>query len=673
MLPSTGWLLADWKIAHTPASPQAGDLVTITVRTVGPPYPEKLWLHYQLVDPGSYIALHDESFPKQWKRLPMSDNGLLGDETPGDGIFTAKLGPELQQHRRLVRYLASPLEGPAFQADSVPKSEAYFVYNGVPAWKGAIHPGSAQSRLSQKHTFPNAALTRVPVYHLISKREWIEAATWAPSGRSFRYGADNAYQYTGTLVYEGTVYDHIQFRARGGVWRHAMGKNMWKINFRKSQRFEAQDNFGRSYKSHWDKLNLGAGIQQGQYGLRGEHGMFDALSYKLFNLAGTPAPETHWVHFRIIDEPDEASADQYRGDFWGLYLAVEEIDASFLKHHQMPQGNLYKIEHFSPFPRHLGFPATHPPAEAYQFLQNLKRGRPSNPWWAEHVELDAYYRYRSIVECVHHYDIAQGKNYFFFYDGGSSRWWTIPWDVDLTWAEHMYGSGRDPFLAAGVLRNPERNQAYLTQLSDCRDLLFNEEEMNRLIDDLASIIDPPAESHSLVDADRAMWDYHPVMNSRYAMRHQAGQGIYYFGEPHASFEVMVEYMKEFVRKRSRWIDQVLLRNAPTLQKPVLRRNSTAQRAALDVTNHPSAGAQYQWRLAPIRAQEHARGLPGLYEIEGRVLPDQTGPALRLEDLEALPATYRVRARRISPDGQVSRWSAAIELSLGAPSSASDPD
>jgi hypothetical protein len=73
----------------------------------------------------------------------------------------------------------------------------------------------------------------------------------------------------------------------------------------------------------WGKLNLGACIQQGDYGMRGEQGMFEAVGFRLFNLAGIEASRTHWVHLRIVDQSEESPLDQYSGDFWGLYLAVE--------------------------------------------------------------------------------------------------------------------------------------------------------------------------------------------------------------------------------------------------------------------------------------------------------------------------------------------------------------
>src|SRR4029078_5902708 len=93
------------------------------------------------------------------------------------------------------------------------------------------------------------------------------------------------------------------------------------------------------------KLNLGACIQQGDYLHRGEQGMFESVGFRLFNLAGVEAPKTHFVQLRIVEEAEENNAtNQYVGDFWGLYLAVEQEDGRFLDEHGLPDGNLYKME-----------------------------------------------------------------------------------------------------------------------------------------------------------------------------------------------------------------------------------------------------------------------------------------------------------------------------------------
>jgi hypothetical protein len=133
----------------------------------------------------------------------------------------------------------------------------------------------------------------------------------------------------------------------------------------------------------------------------------------------------------------------------------------------------------------------------------------------------------------------------------------------------MYGSGKDPFYRAGVFGNEQRDTDYQTELAAFQDLLFNNDEMDRLIDDYGSIIDPSSDTHSLVDADRAMWDYHPIMRSRYSRPHQASQGRFYFGNEAATFGVMLAYLKQFARKRSKWVNQRLLNDLRIADRPKL--------------------------------------------------------------------------------------------------------
>ena len=659
--------LAELSTKHFPHAPQENESVRITAETTGPPHQKTLWLHYQLVDPGNYIALSDANYQTDWISVPMSDEGLFGDTSPHDGLFTVTLGPELQRHRRLVRYRCSKYRSPQFPLPKGISQNAYFVYNGVPDWQGAINPRSKNPKLAQAVSFSSKALTRVPVYHLISKQEFVEQATWRPRSRSFQSGGGKRYEHTGTFVYQGTVYDHIQFRARGGVWRHAMGKNMWKFNFRAKQPFQAHDHFGTPYESHWDKLNLGACIQQGNYGMRGEQGMFEALTYRLFNLAGTPAPATHWIHLRIIDHEEESPRDQYSGDFWGLYLAVENLDGSFFEQHKLPQGNLYKIENYRASARHLGSPFKQSNAAPAKFLQALARRRGIDDWWETNVDLGSYYRYRSILEAVHHYDIGHGKNYYYLYDPSQAKWLTIPWDVDLTWAESMYGSGHEPFIRAGVFRNEQRRHAYQSQLAEIRDLLFNESVMSTLIDDHARIIDPPEDNASLADADRALWDYHPVMNSRESMRHKADQGQFYFRNSEADLNIMTGYMKQFVRKRSQWMDRKLLQDYTPLSRPVIQRQkdkegaSAFQFSAALPSDRNEPVDHWQWRFALIKTQE--RDQPARYEIESPPIQGRHGNTLRIQKERWIPGKYRVRSRAVSPTGKMSRWSLPFECQI----------
>jgi len=261
-------------------------------------------------------------------------------------------------------------------------------------------------------------------------------------------------------------------RRNGRVWRYAMGKNMWKFNFMPGHRLQAHDQDGLAYLTQWDKLNLGAIIQQGFFEHRGEQGLFESVSYRLFQLAGVPSPETHYVHFRVKMDIDEDKLNN-----------------------QGPTGVTDS-------------------SDLLAFQEMYENGEPDEAWWRTNFDLAGYYSYRAILEAIHHYDTGEDKNYYYYLHPESQRWSVLPWDVDLTWDDEMYGTGREPFLEA-VLEQPIFQLEYQNRLREIRDLLYNPEQMGLLIDEYVNRVDTLERTPSLVDADRAMWDYNPIMVSRY--------------------------------------------------------------------------------------------------------------------------------------------------------------
>lgn len=651
------------KVTHQPQQPATGQSVFITADFRNHPSAEALELEYQIVDPGRYIALADSAYEKQWRKLPMNDKGQSGDQVGDDHIWTAQVPAELQKHRRLMRYRIRSVGSRKLVApgeDDPQKNFAYFVYDGVPPWKGAINPGASEAKLSRPVVFSSEVLQRVPVYHLISSKTSVEKATWKAEWQGDRH----AYAYTGTMVYDGVVYDHIGFRARGGSWRHAMGKNMWKFNFLPGHRFEARDNYGNRYRTKWDKLNLGACIQQADYGMRGEQGMFEAVGFRLFELAGLEASATHWVHFRIIDQDAESPADQYQGDFWGLYLAVENLDEHFLKEHRLPAGNLYKME-FGAKVAFNGDPNVVNGSDVAEFQKASGRRQLPDSWWTENLDLPRYYNYRAILECIHHYDIDSGKNYFYYRNPESRKWVVLPWDIDLSWGDHMFGGGHEPFYRAGILSRPQFRQEYQQRLAELRDLLFNPEQVGRLIDEYAGIISEPGGAPSLVDADRAKWDYHPVMASAYVMAEKSGQGRFYFGDPHNTFGAMVQYMKRFAAERAKWVDRQLLRGYAPPASPTVRGPESLPPGLemIGVQSTPPSNVTpkaYQWRLAdvtPPGTPGTNRRQPWHYEIQAVWETETPEGAASIPGKLLVPGhEYRVRSRLQESGGTWSRWS-----------------
>ena len=146
------------------------------------------------------------------------------------------------------------------------------------------------------------------------------------------------------MVYDGVVYDHVTFQVRGEFSTFVSGKNKWRINFSRGHEFAARDNYGNLYAEKWKRLNLNANASPWAPHNRGMAGLDEAVSFRIYQLAGLEAPNTNYVQFRVIDGAQEATSNQYDGDLWGLYLAVENAGGRFIDEHGLEDGNIYEIE-----------------------------------------------------------------------------------------------------------------------------------------------------------------------------------------------------------------------------------------------------------------------------------------------------------------------------------------
>jgi hypothetical protein len=698
------------QVEHSPRQPHSGMPVRITVKATDPEGVAEVRLLYQVVEPGGYIALSDAAYTSNWTALPMRDDGGGADALPGDDIYTVELPGTLHVHRRLVRYRieAEDTGGAMVRApylDDPQPNFAYYVYDGVPLWSGAVQPG-AGGTAGQVFTVSAAELDRLPIYQLLSKRDSVMFATgWQQSGPggslSNQYTGD-LYHWQGTLVYDGRVYDHIRYRARGGVWRYSMVKNMWKFDFNRGHDFQARDNWGKEYRSRWTKLNLGASIQQGDYDHRGEQGMFEAVGFRLFELAGVPAPRTTFAQLRIVDEAVERNpSTQYEGDFWGLYLVTEQENGRFLDEHGLPDSNFYKMEGGSGELNNLG-PFGPSDRSDLNYLLSAYNGA-SDAWWRANWDLEKYYSYQAIVQGIHHYDISFDKNYFYYTNSATGRWEVLPWDLDLTWAHNMYHpdfAGVDR-LAERILM-PDRvpgtgvqSGTYVMRLTgarpafelefknrvrEVRDLLFNADQGHALIDEYAGILRGSSGGAGILEADRAQWDYNPRMLSS----GKAGQGRFYQfpresstnAALRGSFSAAVQIMRNYVDIRGSYLDQLAndpaipARPAVTYLGPSgfplneLQFQSTAYSGA-------NAFAAMQWRLGEVAdpsAPSFDASVPRPYEIETEWQSTLISPfASEITipvDAVRVGNAYRVRVRMQDNTGRWSSWSAPVQFVVG---------
>ncbi|HTI71031.1 MAG TPA: CotH kinase family protein [Candidatus Limnocylindria bacterium] len=654
-----------WNASHQPFYPHSGTEVKITVDGPSDGQDTEPSLEYQVVEPGAYVGKMDAGYSKNWKPISLT-KGTHASQ------WNATIPAEAQHNRRLVRYRVVSKVGGLRLApdaeDSVPNF-AYFVYDGVPAWRGAINPkGAGGDR--QVAEFTAEAMRRVQSYHILAARSSVEDSTWKQPTSFGDSDGRKEYRWYGTLVSDdGTVYDHIRFRARGGAWRHAMGKNMWKIDFNKAHKFQARDDYGVPYPAKWSKLNLGACIQQADYGMRGEQGLFESVGFRLFNAANVPGPMTHWIQFRVVDETEETPADQYHGDFWGLYLAVENLDGSFLKDHGLPSQSVFKMESMRAEIAADGEDGLNE-ADAVRFEIEVRQQPKSEDWWRKTVDLENYYSYRSILECIHHYDLDSGKNYDYRRNPTPKTWAVVPWDIDLTWSDNMYGSGREPFIAGGLLRYPSVRREYQNRLREIIDLLYNDDQTGNLIDTYASIVAARNVKLSLAEADRRHWDWHPVMSSRWVIGSKSRPGSFYEASPTGDFWGMTAVMKDYVRSRRQFLESKILGAQPIPPTPRIVKSGTGKSAdsgiCLASEGSPAADARFQWRLAETTLKRVENGRADkqpVLEIEA-VWSENGKSTCQIPAKYILAGhSYRARARQVDAQGNAGHWSEPILVKL----------
>ncbi len=684
------------QVEHRPESPRSGQPVVIQARITDPDGVGAVTLAYQVVTPGAYLELADAAYETDWTSVPMNDAGRDGDEAAGDGVFAATVPAPAQAHRNLVRYriTAADLAGTGVRvpyADDPEPNFAYFVHDGVPAWTGAVRPGDAGA-LGRVFTVAAEEMNRLPVLHLLAKRTAVEDSTWFR-----RYGGE-AYLWSGTLVFNGRVYDHIRYRARGGVWRYAMTKNMWKFDFNTGHDFRAVDDWGRELEVGWTKLNLGASIQQGDYNHRGEQGMFESVGFRVFQLAGVPAVKSAYVQFRVVDAADEAPAgNQYDGDFWGVYLMLEQPDGRFLEEHGLPDGNLYKMESGTGDLNNAGPAGPLDKSDLNEFLGAYSGS--GEAWWRERFEVANYLSYQTVAQAIHHYDICYDKNFFYYLQPQSGRWQVIPWDLDLTWAENMYdpGCGGVDRIKERLIPNATRFPAvwreWQNRIREFRDLFWNSDEAFRLIDEQAGRLRGPATGPTILDADRAQWDYNPKMaDVRYSSSgNKAGQGRYYAwpnysaGEISRDFDGAIQILKRYVgfratnaAARARALD-LLASDAAIPPRPTLQYAGPAAFPVNALRFRRTSGAAgtavkgVRWRIGEVTPRTQpswASTRPWKYELEpaweSGLLSGAAEEASVPPGVLRVGSHYRARVQIEDVEGRTSRWSEPVEFPAGAP-------
>lgn len=551
------------QVSHSPQQPTSNQSTTITAKVTDPNGVDVVGLHYQIVLPGAYIPTvipftprdlrRNADTPREinpeyydmanWTSINMVDDGTGGDAVAGDDIYTAVISG--QNHRTLVRYQITVIDSLA-ESVSVPygddaaKNFAYFVYDGIPEYNG-------HSR---------EVMNSLPAYHLIARNEDI-TSVMAYSGRDQIAQGTQArftYNWPATFVFDGKVYDNINFRLRGANGRyHHRGKRSMRFRFNDGSYFEGKDQHGEPLPEKLRTLTTGK-----MFDNRGTltYSLNETITYQLYQAIGLPAIDTHYGQFYVIDDAEEAP-DQWTGDYWGFNYMMETYDVRFLDAHGLERGNLYKlINQTRDWEQQQRYQAPNAVSDGSDH-DNIERnlvGRSTAEFIDAHVDLEKYYLYHALVEAVRHYDYwpDANKNMVYYFapnylpeNSNLGQLWILPWDTDATWGP-TWNSGHDvvynsifPASGGGADRNdtPELWPAYFNVVREIRDLLWQPDQIEPLIEQIADVLRP------MEQADRDRWRGGPT---------EAGSYNGLTGRGTDSIDALVQDMKNFAFVGGNW-------------------------------------------------------------------------------------------------------------------------
>ncbi|MBN2842688.1 MAG: CotH kinase family protein, partial [Sedimentisphaerales bacterium] len=701
------------QVVHEPSAPAVGEPVIVSARVSDPEGVAWVVLKYQRVLPGSYVPATLPNYPQtqpatianpaydataSWVSMTMNDLGTDGDNVAGDGVYSVTVPGTLQQHRHLLRYRIAAGDN-SNKSITVPYDDdsqrnfAWFTYNGIPGWSGAIDPYSSDSAYKTKRTFSAELMNSVPAIHLLSRNADVMACQYNSS-------YDNtSYYFSGTIIYNGRVYDNIHYHVRGQASTFVWGKNKWKFKFNPARDFINCDIYGNEYKNGADTLNLGSGVcawwkyphPNGPWD-KGAGGMVlnEMLAYRYYQLAGAAASNTAFAQLRIIDNAIETSStSQFDGDFWGLYITVEHADGSFLDERQMADGNIFRMDG--------GYNQTHQCAtqpddgsDINSLRYVLNNTKPSEQWWQSNFNLEHYYSTRAVGIAINDADRRVDANCIFYHDSETDLWWYIPWDLDLAFEPGGHYSPSSWENVQKALAYSQYKMEYQNRGRELIDLLFNGEQAAQLVDEIAALIYTPG-ALSFVDAERARWDNCSFVASAYRKL------WYKHNEFLASedFAGMIAYMKRAVSPAGFTAAGSAYNslNVPALIAEVNNVSpaiaATPTISYIGLAGYPSNGLSFHcsdfsssaglsfaavsWRIARVEPQGIlAKGRPLYYEIKSHwqttVNTYDTTITIPHDGLVD-GGTYRVRCRMKDSAGRWSHWSAPHEFVVCVPAQA----
>ena len=358
---------------------------------------------------------------------------------------------------------------PAFPANSVVR---YRIRLQLDGGQNILSPSPERDSFEWHAYFvdPEVSTNQPNQYHLfLSSANWRRLHTWTNAGRVSGSQPNPTWnnEVPATFVSMGQVFD-VTVRHQGSRWNRRGGSNI-DFDCPSHQNGSAQVRSWRirfpSYRN-WDGLDI--------IHLQKQSGWPQRISFKMFELAGVPAPRTSWADLRIngcqfnrdafqIERPGKDLVDRWYDEVGDLFKSQGFTgdegpwswgDARLIRgtRNRFSESDRYEYT----FNRKtLGWknqPGDGKPDIVEPMIEALHaargRGRQAlRQWLSENFDVDQTLRYICTINYVGTFD-DMFQNHFLYRKAEDNKWCMLPWDMDNTLGGAFGQWNANPFRGA---------------------------------------------------------------------------------------------------------------------------------------------------------------------------------------------------------------------------------
>jgi len=469
-------------------------------------------LEYKVLNPGDFEPKSSASYNLGWTSVNMLDNGIGVDSTANNGVFTAQIPANNHNHRDLVRYRVKVTTNNGFNVTYPDQNYdecnyAYYVYDGYPTQENVDL--NTLPQIQDFTVFTTSDLTSL----YIGDDEGNHVG--GPSGID-QYQGDE-FLGSGAVIYDGRVYDHVNFRPRGGGSRTGRTKPGIRFKMNREHSFETKNDCGQTYDIDRGRIVLSGGWVNDI----GGHGLTESLIYKILTLTGSLERAVNYSQLRIVDDALETGD---KGDFWGLFLILEDYNGDLIdEHSQLEEGNFWNTDRtISGRPRQLDYQGHFPNSEnidpwAENTLFNSTNGKKLMDGL---LDLDMMYADR-IANLIYG---QRGNNYIGkhsykeYYNSVSGKYFAWWGDMDNSFGapqgafEDNWVFTRDQMDPTFPLDNDifvagSQQIDYQNAMRCVYDLLLSDEQIDFLVDEQRALIHNYGTTDDWMEVDQKRWGH----------------------------------------------------------------------------------------------------------------------------------------------------------------------